>query len=250
MEERRRMIDRLLLKLRRYDKVSPEEEDALRQAAAQPLTFKRGATLVRARTELSASTLLVDGLVHSFRDVEDGSRQTVQLAVPGDFIDLHSLLMKEVDHNLAALSECRVVKFPHDRLLEITERYPHLTRVLWLSTVLDGAIERETITSLGIRRAVSRLAHLFCELQVRLEVVDLASACTTDSCWYDLRLNQEQLSDILGMTPVHLNRMLKELRERGLLIFKGRTVEIPNWPGLVALAEFDPFYLGLRERPR
>ena len=244
------MIDKLLMKLRRYDRVSGEEEEVLRNAAADKASFRRGATIIRARTELKQSTLLIKGLVHSFRAMADGRRQAVQFAVPDDFIDLHSLPMKSVDHELVAMSDCEVVRFPHERLVEITRKYDHLTRLLWLSTVIDGAIERETIASLGIRSAVGRLAHLFCELQVRLEVVGLASSCTAASCWYDLALNQEELSDVLGMTPVHMNRMLKELRERGLLTFKGHIVEITNWNGLVALAEFDPFYLGLQQLPR
>lgn len=244
------MIDKLFVRLRRYDQVSAEEEQALRAAAGESASFKRGATIIRPRSELSSSMLLVSGLVHSFRDVADGSRQTVQLAVPGDFIDLHSLLMKQVDHHLAALSDCVLVKFPHDRLIDITRRHDHLTRLLWLSTVIDGAIERETITSLGIRSAVSRLAHLFCELHARFEVVGLAQPCAENSCRYDLPLSQELLSDILGMTPVHVNRMLRELRERGLLTFKNHIVEISDWNGLVALAEFDPFYLNLKQRPR
>lgn len=244
------MIDKLLVKLRRYDQISAGEERALRDAAGESVKFKRGATIIKARTELNSSMLLLSGLVHSYRDVADGSRQTVQLAVPGDFIDLHSLLMKQVDHNLAALSDCTLVRFPHERLVEISRSHDHLTRLLWMSTVVDGAIEREMITSLGIRSAVSRLAHLFCEMQVRLEVVGLASACAEGRCRYDLPLNQEALSDILGMTPVHTNRMLKELRERGLLTFKSHIVEISDWKGLAALAEFDPFYLCLRQRPR
>ena len=244
------MIDKLLVKLRRYDHLSVEEEQALRAAAGEPVRFKRGATIIRAQSELTTSLLLTAGLVHSYRDVADGSRQTVQLAVPGDFIDLHSLLMKQVDHHLAALSDCALVRFPHERLIEITRRHDHLTRLLWLSTVIDGAIEREAITSLGIRSAVSRLAHLFCELQVRLEVVGLAPSCVADRCRYDFQVNQEVLSEILGMTPVHVNRMLRELRERGLLTFRSQIVEIASWSGLVALAEFDPFYLNLRQRPR
>ena len=244
------MIEKLLAKLRRYDMLSEEEEQALHAAAGEILDYPRGATLIRARTELSSSTLLIDGLVNSFRDIEDGSRQAVQFAVPGDFIDLHSLLMKQVDHNLEALSDCRVVKFPHERLIEITRTHDHLTRLLWLSTTIDGAIERETITSLGVRSAISRLAHLFCELQQRLEVVGLASPRIEESCSYRLQLNQGRLSEILGMTTVHVNRMLRQLRERGLLTFKEDRVEIDNWSGLAALAEFDPFYLGLRQRPR
>ena len=244
------MIDKLLSKLRRYDTVSLEEEQALHAAAAETVEYKRGATLVTAKTELSSSTLLIDGLVNSFRYVADGSRQAVQFAVPGDFIDLHSLLMKQVDHNLEALSDCVVVKFPHDRLIEITQKYDHLTRLLWLSTTVDGAIERETIASLGIRSAVSRLAHLFCELQLRFEVVGLAFDRAGKRCGYELLLNQEELSDVLGITIVHVNRMLRHLRERNLLTFRGNKVEIFDWTGLTALAEFDPFYLGLRHRPR
>jgi CRP-like cAMP-binding protein len=244
------MIERLLAKLRCYDDVSAEEEQVLRAAAGETVKCRRGDTLIRARTELTASTLLVEGLIHSYKDLDDGSRQTVQLAVPGDFIDLHSFMMKQVDHNLAALSDCRVVKFPHARLIEITRTHDHLTRLLWLSTVIDGAIERETITSLGVRSAVSRLAHLFCELQVRLQAVGMASVRVGQSCTYDLRVSQEDLSDILGMTPVHMNRMLRELRERGLLTFKQRLVDIRDWDGLAALAEFDPFYLGHDRRPR
>lgn len=244
------MIDPLLKRLRHYDEVTAEEEDVLRAAAAETLTVRRFKTIVEPRTELSFSTLLVEGLVHSFKVMRDGSRQTVQLAVPGDFIDLHSLTMKEVDHNLVALSDCVVAKFPHERLKEITRKHDHLTRLLWLSTTIDGAIEREMITSLGARSAVARLAHFFCELQARLEAVGIASACAAPTCSYDLKMNQEELANFLGMTPVHVNRMLKELRERGLLTFRGHIVEISDWRGLVTLAEFDPFYLGLRRRPR
>jgi CRP-like cAMP-binding protein len=158
--------------------------------------------------------------------------------------------MKQVDHDLVAMTDCRVVIFPHERLKEITRQHDHLTRLLWLSTVIDGAIERESITSLGVRSSLSRLAHLFCQLQVRLEVVGLASTCVGPTCHYDLDLNQEELSDLLGMTPVHINRKLKELRERELLTFQSRIVEIHDWSGLVQLGDFDPFYLGLQKRPR
>ena len=135
-------------------------------------------------------------------------------------------------------------------MIDITRKHDHLTRLLWLSTLIDGAIEREMITSLGVRSAVQRLAHLFCELQVRLQAVGLASPCTGPSCSYDLSLNQEELAEVVGMTPVHTNRMLKELRERELLTFRGQIVEIADWDGLVDLAEFDPFYLNHRRRPR
>lgn len=244
------MIEKLLIKLRSYDEVSAEEEEALRWAAGNVASFPRARTIIRAKTELTQSTLLVAGLVQSFRTMADGRRQAVQFAVPGDFIDLHSFLMKSVDHDLVAMSECQVVQFPHERLVEITRKHDHLTRLLWLSTTIDGAIERETITSLGVRSAISRLAHLFCELQLRLQLVGLADPCVGSTCRYDLSLNQVELSEVLGLTPVHVNRILKELRERGLLTFRGHIVQVDDWPGLVALAEFDPFYLHHHKRPR
>jgi CRP-like cAMP-binding protein len=244
------MIEKLLTKLRCYDSISAEEEAVLRSAAGRLVSFRRAQTIIRAKTELTVSTLLIGGLVQSFRTMADGRRQAVQFAVPGDFIDLHSFLMKSVDHDLVAMSDCEIVQFPHDRLAEISRSHDHLTRVLWLSTTVDGAIERETITSLGVRSAIGRLGHLFCELQLRLEAVGLAAPLVGNSCSYELALNQVELSEVLGLTPVHVNRMLKELRERELVSFRRHVVQIHDWPGLVALAEFDPFYLNQRKRPR
>jgi CRP-like cAMP-binding protein len=245
------MIEKLILKLRHFDALGDEEEQALRAAASEPITVCKGQTLVKARTELNFSSLLISGLVQSFNAVHDGSCQTVHLAVPGDFIDLHSLLLKVVEHDVVALTDCQIVKFSHRSLTEMTRKHDHLARLLWLCLVIDGAIERQAITSLGIRSAASRMAHFFCELQARLEAVGLAPPCEGKTCGYFLPISQEKMSEVLGLTPVHTNRMLKALRERKLLTFKAdHLVQIWDWDGLVNLAEFDPFYLGLRQRPR
>jgi CRP-like cAMP-binding protein len=245
------MIEKLILKLRHFDTVSKEEEQAIRAAASEPVRFAKGQTLVKARSELNFSSLLVAGLVQSFNAVHDGSCQTVHLAIAGDFIDLHSLLLKVVEHDVVALTDCQVVRFTHDSLTAITRKHDHLSRLLALCLVIDGAIQRQAITSLGIRSAASRMAHFFCELQVRLEAVGLAPPRVGQSCAYHLPISQEKMSEVLGLTPVHTNRMLKVLRERKLVIFKAdHLVQICNWDGLVSLAEFDPFYLGLRQRPR
>src|SRR5688572_10192040 len=117
------MIDRLLVKLRHYDVVSAEEEKMLRAAASEQQSFRRGQTIVLARTDLTYSSLVVEGLVHSFKTIATGQRQAVQFAVPGDFIDLHSLPMKSIDHDLVAMTDCQLVKFPHHRLTEITRTH-------------------------------------------------------------------------------------------------------------------------------
>lgn len=242
---RRTHIDKLLLKLRRFDVVSAEEEKALRGAMSREVTFQRGRNIVQAKTELDVSNLLLDGYVYRYKDLKNGARQALQLAIPGDFIDLHSLLLVQLDHDIASFTDCRLGIFPHENLKRLIEEHQHLGRLLWLSTVVDAAIHREWMLSLGRRSSLSRLAHLFCELQVRLTAAGLAEHGT-----YELPLTQNDLAEILGMTAVHINRMLKELREKNLVTFRSKTVEISDWEGLVAAAEFDPFYLSLNQRPR
>ena len=238
-------MEKLLTRLRRYDHVSAEEEQALRDAAGDVIDVRRGRVIIRAKMEQTCSSLLVSGFVHRFTDLKDGRRQSVQLSVPGDFIDLHSLLMKELDHEIGALSDCRLLRFPHERLLEVLKHHPHLGRLLWLSTLIDAAIHRQWIVSMGVRSAASRLAHLFCEIQVRLDGVGIGNP------WgFDLPLTQVELAELLGMTPIHMNRMIRELRDDKILTFKGKVVRIHNWENLIKLAEFDPFYLGFQYRRR
>lgn len=239
------MIEKLLRKLRRFDTVSAEEEQALRGAAWKAVSFSRGQTIIKAKTEIDYSQLLLEGFVHRYKDLKSGSRQILQLAVPGDFIDLHSLLLKQLDHHIGAVSACRLALFKHDQLREVIDNQAHLGRLLWLSTIVDAAIHREWMLSLGRRSALSRLAHLFCELQVRLTAAGMAEHGT-----YELPISQVDLSEILGLTHVHTNRMLAKLRNDGLVTFKGKKVEVHEWDGLVELAEFDPFYLGMNQRPR
>jgi CRP-like cAMP-binding protein len=239
------MIDKLLIKLRSFDAVSAQEEQALRSAVWTTADYKRGETIVRAKTEREHCDLLLDGFVTRSKSLKSGARLVLQFAVPGDFIDLHSLVLKELDHDLDAVSDCRVALFKHDALRDVMARHPHLGRVLWLSTVVDAAIHREWMLTFGRRSAAGRLAHLFCELQVRLTAAGMATHGK-----YELPLNQTELADLVGLTAVHTNRVLRKFREDGLLTFKSKTVEVQNWDGLVALAEFDPFYLSMNQRPR
>ena len=144
-----------------------------------------------------------------------------------------------------ALTGCRVALVPHDRIRAITEAHPHLARLWWFTTNMDAAIHREWVLSLGRRSALARVAHLFCELRVRLAVVGLA-----DESGYALPLTQTDLAECLGLTSVHVNRVLRELREAGLVEFRSRRVAIGDLAGLEAVAEFDPGYLYLEPQSR
>ena len=238
-------IAALLLKLRARDLVGREEEEVLRASVAELHEHPAGRTIVRHGTTLSASTLLIEGIVCRYKDLADGQRQIMELHVAGDFVDLHGFLLKQLDHNVGTMTEVRVATVPHDALRGITETHPHLGRMLWFSTLLDAAIHREKILSIGRRSALARIAHIFCELAVRLRLVGLAT-----EQGYELPLTQADLADVTGLTSVHVNRMLKKLRDDNLLTFRGGKVTIADWDRLQRVAEFDPTYLHLERRPR
>jgi CRP-like cAMP-binding protein len=239
------LIDRHLTKLRARDELSAEEELAIQDAVSEIRDYPADRTFIRAGELLNHSSLLLDGIASRHKDLRDGQRQITELHVPGDFTDLHSFTLKRLDHHVMTLTPCAIAVVPHEKLREITERFPHLTRVYWFATNLDAAIHREWELSLGRRSAISRLAHLLCELRVRLGLVGLA-----DESGYDLPLTQEDLADCLGLTSVHINRTLKELREQDVVVFRSGRVDIADLRSLERIAEFNPAYLYLERRPR
>lgn len=239
------MIDRHFMKLRARDEISAAEEEAIRRALGEPRQIPSDRTFIRAGEELSESTLLLDGIMCRYKDLQDGQRQITELHVAGDFADLHSFTLKRLDHNVMTLTPCTVAPMAHEALTRITQEHPHLTRVYWFSTNLDASIHREWQLSLGRRTAISRVSALFCELQVRLGLVGLA-----EEDGYRLDLTQTDLAECMGLTAVHVNRTLKELREQGLAEFRGGRVTIRNLEGLRRIAEFDTDYLYLERRPR
>ena len=238
-------VYRLLLKLRARDEVSEREEAVLRDAVSETVEFPAGKTMVRAGTPLTHSTLTLEGVVARYKDLSDGQRQIQELHVAGDFTDLHGFLLKRLDHNVGSLTRTRIALIPHETLRRITEEEPHLGRLLWFSTLIDSAIQREKILSVGRRQALSRLAHLISELYVRLDVVGLV-----ENGSYSLPITQLDLGDATGLTSVHVNRMLKQLRDDRLVTFRGGMVTVHDLARLQQVAEFDPTYLYLDRRPR
>lgn len=239
------MIEHHLMALRARNDLSQDEERALREAIGNPTDVKADTKIIRARQELKASTLLLEGIACRYKDLRNGERQITALHVAGDFVDLHSFTLQRLDHDIATLTPCRIATVPHEALRRITELHPHLTRVYWFSTNLDAAMHREWELSLGRRTALARLAHLLCEMFVRFEIIGL-----TEERSYPFNLTQAELSECLGLTSVHVNRMLKQLREQQLATLKQGRVTILNWEALQKVAEFDPAYLYLEKRAR
>lgn len=237
------MISVHLKKLRHRVEISPEEEQAIRDAVRDFREVRADDLIIRSGEELHSSTILLKGWAARTKDLPSGERQVTELHVVGDFLDLHGYTLKCLDHDVLALSDCTLAIVPHRRLKEIIERFPRLARAFWFSTNVHAAITRELALSLGQRTAQARMAHLFCELRYRLKVVDRAK---TDG--YEFPLTQRELSECLGMTVVHVNRTLQALRRKHLLKFERRRVTILDRGALEGLAEFDPSYLYLDRR--
>lgn len=234
----------LIAKLERRDVICPAERRALETALGSPVLHTAGSMIIEAGAWPRECRLLVSGLAARIDGLEAGERSVTQLSVAGDFLDIHSLVMKQVDHGVLAISDCITAGVSHERLKTIIARHPHLGRLLWLEMAVDGAIQREWFHRLGRQDSLRRMAHLLCELDARLEVVGLG-----DAGGFSFTLTQQDFSDCLGMSVVHVNRTLAELRRRDLLAWHGGRVEMVDRAGLRRLAEFDPTYLRLHAAP-
>jgi CRP-like cAMP-binding protein len=239
------LIESLLLNLESRDIVSEEEKSLLRSIITRGRQFEIDEDLVREGSRPTYSTLMLEGFAARYKVLDDGSRQITSLHIPGDFVDLHAFPLKIMDHGIVALSPCRVAFADHSALKTVTETVPHLTRLLWLSTLIDGAIHREWIVAMGRRSKKAHLAHLICELYVRLQVVQL-----TNEQSFHLPLSQVELADVVGISVVHLNKTLQSLRREKLVTWINRTVTIVDWEALKEFAEFNPLYLNLSVEAR
>lgn len=237
------MVGVHIKKLRKRVELSDEEERAIREVVVETREVPADRVVVRAGVELHSSVLLLNGWMARSKDLPGGDRQITQLHVAGDYTDLHGFTLKCLDHDVAALSDCTIGIAPHERIKAMTERLPRLARVYWFMTNMDGAIQREWALSLGQRSAISRMAHLFCEMYERLDVVG-----RTRENGYDFPLTQRELSECLGLTVVHANRTIQELRRRGLIELEKGQLTILDKRGLKGVADFDPAFLYLDKR--
>jgi CRP-like cAMP-binding protein len=238
------MTNALIEKLTRRDVVSASEIAALAEVLDPPRKVDAHVDIVLEHAYAEHSILLLEGFTARYSTLSDGRRQITEINVAGDFVDLHSLLMKQMDHGVVTLTPCVIAHAPHSRLRRLTEEHAHLTRLLWLDTIVDAAIHRQWLVAMGRRSGLGHLAHLVCELFTRLSAVGLTEGQT-----FNLPLTQTILSDALGLSTVHVNRLIAELRREGLVRWSNPQVEILDWPRLSQIAEFDPTYLRLHSQP-
>jgi CRP-like cAMP-binding protein len=217
--------------------MTDDEKDLIESLIAETEDIPRGTTILRRSEVADRSTMLIEGLL--LRTIHQQDRRfIVGMHVPGDFADLHAFALKRLDHDLVALGDCRVGYVPHERIERVLEEFPHFTRLLWFSTLLDAAIHREWIAKLEQLTAIRRVAHMFCELWQRLDMVGLGRRDGLRT-----PLIQADLADMCGTTAIHMNRALREMKKEGLAEFRRGTVYVSDRKRLEQFAGFDPAYL-------
>ncbi|MFC3643833.1 Crp/Fnr family transcriptional regulator [Aquibium oceanicum] len=231
--------------LERRDELSAIERKALASLSWRLRTYGDGDEIIGEGSEPTESCLLVEGLAARSRQLANGNRQLTAVHVPGDFVDLHGLLLKVMDHAVMALAPCKVAFAPHTELRRVAAELPHLGRMLFMCVAIDAAVQRNWIACMGRMDPLRHIAYLVCEVYRRLDVVGQVR----DGA-FEFPVTQSEVADLVGLSIVHTNRTIQELRASGYVTWQGNQVIVHDWDGLSRLAEFDPTYLNLVRRPR
>ncbi|MHA6316389.1 Crp/Fnr family transcriptional regulator [Altererythrobacter sp. CAU 1778] len=227
----------LFLKGRLRHTFSVEDAQYLEALATDDQRYSSTHTVIRRGDYVDVSTMLVEGFMLRCI-IEDGKRHIVGIQVPGDFVDLHAFALKRLDHDIVTVGAARAAFVPHEKLEAVMRDKPRLARVLWFSTLLDAAIHREWIMKMEQLNADGRVAHLFAEMWHRLNYVGLA-----DASGYHFPLTQADLADACGTTAIHMNRILRSLREQGVVDFRRGRVTIPDRHALENYGRFNQSFL-------
>jgi CRP-like cAMP-binding protein len=213
---------------------------ALRALPFVRRTVERDAFIVREGEEPGSCSLILEGCAFRHKVVRNGARQIIAFHFAGEFIDLQSCLLAVNDHGVQALGACSLAIVPKGALLELLGQRPSLARAAWFDTLLEGAIFREWVVNVGRRNARARIAHLLCELAMRLD------ASTEDGKAYHLPLTQEHIADATGLTSVHTNRTIQGLRRDGLISYASGRLVVHDWNALRGIGDFSELYLHRR----
>jgi CRP-like cAMP-binding protein len=236
------MVNRLIKKLEQFAALSESDRFALDSitSSARTKTVAPIEDIVRDGDRPSECSLILKGFACRYKLLPSGKRQIMSFHLPGDICDLHALMLGELDHSIGALEPTTVAVLPHTLLRDLIQHHPGIAQAFWQDTLIDSAVFREWMIGLGRRSAYKRIAHLFCELLVRFKSVGLAPNGSLD-----LPLTQEELGDALGLSTVHVNRVLQALRADGLIALQSGKLTINDWESLQEAGEFKPNYLHL-----
>jgi CRP-like cAMP-binding protein len=232
-------LDPLIRKLESIAPLSDAEKSAI---SALPITvrdLRADQDILRDQDRPSQCCAILEGFACRYKVLPGGRRQIVSFHIPGDIPDLQSLHLEIMDHSLGTVVASKVAFIPHEAVRSFLRAHPRIADVFWRDTLIDAAVFREWVVNVGRREAYGRISHLLCEVYVRLKAVGLANGQA-----FEMPLTQAELGDATGMSTVHVNRTLQELRKDELITTpKNGRVVIEDWAGLQAAGEFDPTYL-------
>lgn len=226
---------------RRLNTVTGLDDADMAAIRALPINVRHweaGRTVAADGSRPAECVLVIEGFCVRAKTTVTGQRQILSIHIPGEIPDLQSLHLHRMDHDLVAVTPCTLGFISHTSLRTLTRANPNLAEVLWRDTLIDAAIFREWIVNVGQRPAASRLAHTVVELRQRLAVTGREAGET-----FDMPLTQEQISEALGITPVHANRIIRQLRDDGIVEISRGRVTVLDEAKLAELAQFDDRYL-------
>ena len=227
--------------LRRLNTVSGLDDADIAAIRALPINVRHwdaGRTIVSDGERPTDCCLVIEGFCVRAKTILDGQRQILSIHIPGEIPDLQSLHLHRMDHDLIAVAPSTLGFISHTSMRALTRTNPNIAEVLWRDTLIDSAIFREWIVNVGQRPAASRLAHTVVELRRRLAVIGREAGDT-----FEMPLTQEQISEALGITPVHANRIIRQLRDDGIVDISRGRVTVLDEAKLADLAQFDDRYL-------
>jgi CRP-like cAMP-binding protein len=229
----------LIAKLNAYTSLSTASEQAINDMASRRMVaLDRGQDIISEGEDPKTVNLLVSGWACRYKMLEDGRRQILAFFVPGDLADLHVYILKAIDHSISAITPVKYAKLAPKEFEELSDGHPKLLRALWWESLVTDSIQREWLVSVGQRTALESIAHLACELYLRLKTVGLVEG---KEC--DFPLTQNDLADALGMTQPHVSRTITEMNQTGVATLKRGKLRVNNLSQLKQLALFNPNYL-------
>jgi CRP-like cAMP-binding protein len=234
----RTILAEMVRRLERLGSLASEDRAALIALPHTIRTLPPGAHLIRDGERSEQCHLLVAGFACRYKLTGNGGRQIIALHLPNEFIDLQNAFLARADHSVQTLGEVEVAVVPQQAIRELAWARPAIARALWVDTLIDASIFREWVVNVGRRDSRARVAHILCEFSLRLEAAGLAR-----NHRYELPMTQEQLADSVGLTSVHVNRVLKQLAGEGLIQRDRRSIRIADWQRMRAVGDFNERYL-------
>jgi CRP-like cAMP-binding protein len=236
-------IDMLIRKLESIATLSDVERQAIRSLPLRTHVLGARHDIVRDGDKPSHCCLILDGWACRYKLLSQRRRQIFSFHIAGDIPDLQSLHVHTMDHSLATLTKATVAFVPHESMRKLAAQHPNITALLWRDMLIDAANFRAWMIGMGRRSAYEQIAHLFCEMYLKLRSVGLAGDYRCP-----MPVTQADLADALGLTSVHVNRVLKDMRGQALITLRSSTLVIEAWDELLRASEFDPTYLHLEKR--